>query len=303
MNIGFIGLGQMGRHMAQRVLDAGYALVVHDLRKEAGQHLLEKGAKWMDTPKGVAELCQVVLSSLPGPPEVEKVVYGETGLMAGWKEGDIYVDMSTNSPNTIRRVAEDAKAKGVAVLDAPVSGGMRGGMWGAEHGTLTIMVGGEAHSLESVRKVLEVMGNKIFHVGDIVGSGIIAKLVTNLISACCAAITAEGFVMGVKAGIDAKKLWEVTKASVGNNWVVEHSYPQTILQGNFDPGFRLNLALKDIGLALALGKEYAVPQPVGAAVEQKFLEAKAAGLGERGIQAVILRLEELTGVQVRFPEQ
>ena len=297
MNIGFIGIGQMGRHMAQHILDAGYDLIVHDLRKEAAQHLLEKGARWVDTPRGVAESCQVVLSCLPGPPEVEEVVYGASGLMAGWKRGDIYVDMSTNSPTTIRRVAEDAKTKGVVVLDAPVSGGTRG----AEQGTLTIMVGGDAHSLEKVRKVLEAIGNKIFHVGDI-GCGNIAKLVNNMIASCCNTITAEGFVLGVKAGIEVKKLWEVIKVSTGNNWVLENNYPQAVFQGNFEPGFRITLALKDIGLALALGKEYGVPQPVGAAVEQRYLEAKTAGLGERGTQALILRLEELAGVQVRLPE-
>jgi 3-hydroxyisobutyrate dehydrogenase-like beta-hydroxyacid dehydrogenase len=298
MNIGFIGIGQMGRHMAQHILDAGYDLVVHDLRRETAQHLLEKGAKWMNTPRGVAESCQVVLSSLPGPPEVEEVVYGTNGLMAGWKREDIYVDMSTNSPTTIRRVAEDAKSKGVAVLDAPVSGGTSG----AEQGTLTIIVGGDAPSLERIRQVLETMGKNIFHVGD-VGCGNIAKLVNNLISTCCNTITAEGLVLGVKAGIDLKKLWEVIKVSTGNNWSLEHGYPRTVFLGNFEPGFRISLALKDISLALALGKEYGVPQLLGAALEQRFVEAKAAGLGDRAIGSIILPLEEVTGVQVRLPER
>lgn len=294
MEIGFIGIGQMGRHMSQRLLDAGYDLAVNDLRKEAAQHLLEKGAKWMDTPKSVAESCQFVLSSLPGPPEVEELVYGPSGLMAGWKKGDIYVDMSTNSPVTIRRVAVDAKSKGVEVLDAPVSGGTQG----AKSGTLTIIVGGNAHSLQRVHKVLEPIGNKIFHVGD-VGCGNIAKLVNNIIYAGCNAITAEGLVLGVKAGVDANKLWKVITVSSGNNWCLEYQYPRTVFQNNFEPGFRINLALKDIGLALALGKEYGVPQPVATAVEQKFLDAKAAGLGDMAAPALILRLEEITGTQVR----
>ena len=294
MDIGFIGIGQMGRHMSQRLLDAGYDLAVHDLRKEAAQQLLEKGAKWMDTPKSVAESCQVVLSSLPGPPEVEELVYGPCGLMAGWKKGDIYVDMSTNSPVTIRRVAEDAKSKGVEVLDAPVSGGTQG----AESGTLTIIVGGKAHSLQRVHKVLEPIGNKIFHVGD-VGCGNITKLVNNMIYAGCNAITAEGLVLGVKAGVDVSKLWKVITVSSGNNWCLENQYPQTVFQGNFEPGFRISLALKDISLALALGKEYGVPQPVATTVKQEFLEAKAAGLGDMAAPALILRLEEITGTQVR----
>jgi len=297
MNIGFIGIGQMGRHMSRRVQEAGYDLTVHDLRKEAAQYLLEKGARWMDTPKGVAESCQIVFSCLPGPPEMEEVVYGTNGLLAGWKKGDIYVDMSTNSPTTVRRVAGDAKAKGVSVLDAPVSGGVPG----AEAGTLTIMVGGDPHSLEMVRKVLETIGSKIFHVGD-VGCGNIAKLINNMLSITGNAITAEGFVLGVKAGIDSRKLLEVIKVSTGNNYSIQ-TYPTTVFQGNFDPGFRIALALKDIGLALALGREYGLPLPVGAAVKQRLLEAKAVGLGDRHIDALILQLEEVAGVQVRSPEQ
>ena len=296
MNIGFIGIGQMGRRMSQHVLEAGYNLIVHDLSKEAAQPLLEKGARWMDTPKGVAESCRVVLSCLPGPPEVEEVVYDANGLMAGWNKGDIYVDMSTNSPTTIRRVAGDAKSKGVVVLDAPVSGGTVG----AEAGTLTIMVGGDVGALERVYKVLEAIGDKIFHIGD-VGCGNIAKLVNNVIAFTCNAITAECLVLGVKAGVDTKKLYEVVKASSGNNYQLEHYYPLQTFRGNFEPGFRVSLALKDMGLALALSKQYGMPMPVSTTVEQRFLEAKAAGLGEKDIRSIILQLEELAGVQVRLP--
>lgn len=296
MKIGFIGIGQMGGHMARRVLEAGYDLTVYDLRKEGAQHLLEKGARWMDTPKGMAESCQVILSCLPGPPEVEAVVYGSNGLMEGWKKGDIYVDMSTNSPMTIRRVAEDAKSIGVAVLDAPVSGGTQG----AKSGTLTIMVGGDAYSLEKVRKLFEAIGNKILHCGE-VGYGNVAKLVNNLIACACNAITSEGFVLGVKAGMDPQKLWEVVKASTGNSWYLDR-IPLTVFKGDFEPGFRITLACKDIGLALALGKKFGVSLPVGAAVAQRFFEAEARGFGERGSQSIILLLEEEAGVRVRSPE-
>ncbi len=293
MNIGFIGIGEMGKRMAQNVLIAGYDLTVNDLRKDVALDVLEKGAKWMDTPKAVAELCQVVLSSLPGPAEVEEVVYGAAGLMAGWKEGDIYVDMSTSSPTTIRRVAKDAKTIGVDVLDAPVSGGLLR----AESGELVIMVGGSAQSLERVREVLKVIGDKVFHFGD-VGCGNIVKLISNMISLTCNAINAEGFVLGAKAGIDVGKLHEALKVSAANNWSLEYEYPR-VLQRDFYPRWRLALALKDINLALGLGKEYGVPLPVGAVVEQRFVEANAAGLGERASSSLILRLEELVGVQVR----
>lgn len=293
MNLGFIGIGQMGKHMSKRILDAGYELTVNDINKEIAAPLLEQGAKWGDTPKDLAESCQVVISSLPTPQIVEQVIYGQNGLKEGWKSGDIYVDMSTNSPTTIRRIALDAKTMGVSVLDAPVSGGTKG----AEMGTLAIMVGGEPAILEKVKKVLETMGQKVFHVGD-VGCGNVAKLVNNLIALTTGSICAEGFVLGVKAGIDAQVLWDIISISSGNSWSLQQ-YRQTVLQGNFSPFFRLSLGCKDIGLAMELGKECGVPLPLGAAVEQKFIEAQAAGHGDKGADALILPLEELTGVQVR----
>jgi 2-hydroxymethylglutarate dehydrogenase len=293
MDVGFIGIGQMGRHMARRILDAGYNLTVHDLNKEAAIGLLEKGAKWGNTPGDVAMSCQVVISSLPAPQDVEQVVYGTNGLKSGWKDGDIYVDMSTNSPSTIRRIAEDAGAMGVAVLDAPVSGGTMG----AEKGTLAIMVGGDTAALEKVRKVLEVMGQKIFPVGD-VGCGNVAKLINNMIALTCCSISAEGFVLGVKAGIDPQILWDIITVSTGNNWSLR-TFAHSVFKGNFAPNYRLSLAAKDIGLVAALGKEYGVPLQLCSVTEQKLVEAKAAGLADKGVDALILRLEELTGVQVR----
>lgn len=213
--------------------------------------------------------------------------------MEGWKEGDIYIDMSTNLPALLRKVAADAGVRGVSVLDAPVSGGTIG----AEKGTLSIMVGGDATVLDKVRNILEPIGKNIFHLGEI-GCGNIAKLVNNMIAASCTAATAECFVLGVKAGIDAKKLWNVVHVSSGNSFVMENSCLRT-LAGDFEPGFRVNLMLKDIRLALDLAKENDVPLPVSASVEQQFVETKAAGYGEKSISSIILPMESLAGVQVR----
>ncbi len=293
MNIGFIGIGQMGGPAAQRILEAGYELTVHDLRKEAAQQLVQKGAKWANTPKMVAESCNIIISSLPGPLEVEEVVLGRDGLLAGWKRGDIYIDISTNSPTTIRRIAEIAKDKGVSVLDAPVSGGVAG----AKAGTLAIMVGGDPHTLEKVHKILEVMGSNIVHVGDI-GCGSITKLVNNMISICCNAACAEGFVLGVKAGINPEKLYQVISAGTANNWNLQQ-YPNTVFVDDFEPGFKLDLAYKDIQLALALGSECCVPTPLAVAAQQGLLEARAAGLGDKSVQSVIMTLERIAGVRVR----
>jgi 2-hydroxymethylglutarate dehydrogenase len=293
MDVGFIGLGQMGKHMSKHILDAGNNLSVLDLNKDAAAHLLKAGAKWCDTPGAIARASRLVITSLPAPQDVEQVVYGPEGLKSGWKNGDIYVDMSTNSPATIRRIARDARNMGVEVLDAPVSGGTRG----AEIGTLTIMVGGNPATLDKARKVLETMGQKIFPVGD-VGCGNIAKLINNMIALTCSSISAEGFVLGVKAGIDPQTLWDIITISTGNNWALQQ-YKSGVLQGDFTPSYRLSLGCKDIGLATEMGKEYRVPLPVASAVEQKLIEAMAAGLGDKHVDAVILRLEELANAMVR----
>ncbi len=293
MKVGFIGIGRMGSHMSGWILKAGYDLTVHDLRKEAAADLLEKGAKWADTPRAVSETCDLVISSLPSPVEVQQVVYGDNGLMEGWKEGDIYVDMTTNSPDVVLQLAKDAGNKGVTFLDSPVTGGSKG----AEEGNLVFIVGGEKAGLEKIDGILKTMGHKIYHVGD-VGSGTIAKLVNNVISITINAIMAEAFVLGVKAGIDPQILFEVATSGTANNWDLE-KYPDSVFQGNFEPGFRLSLASKDVGLAVQLGRKLGVPLSVAAAVDQSFLAAKAAGYGDKHLYSIFEYLENLVGVQVR----
>lgn len=293
MKVGFIGTGQMGKHMSRRILEAGYELAVHDLNQEAAAPLIKKGAGWAESPAEMTKSCRLIITSLPEPQDVERVVYGENGLMQGWRPGDIYIDMSTNSPSLIRRIAADAKAKGVSVLDAPVSGGVKG----AEAGTLAIMVGGETATLEKVRKILGAMGQKIFPVGD-AGCGNVAKLVNNLISLASNSISAEGFTLGVKAGIDPEVLLEIIKASTGDNWCARQ-YPNSVFRGNFEPGFKVALAYKDINLALDLGKENGVPLPVADAVKKDLEDTIAAGYQDKGVDAVILSLEKAAGIEVR----
>ena len=295
MNIGFIGVGQMGKHMVNRIWEAGFTPHIHDLNKAAAEPMLKKGMRWCESPAEVARDCRIVISSLPMPKDVEQVVYGKNGLKEGWKSGDIYIDMSTNSPDVIRRIARDAVAMGVSVLDAPVSGGTRG----AENGTLAIMVGGDKAALEKARPVLEAMGQRIFPVGD-AGCGNIAKLVNNLISLACNSASAEGFALGAKAGIDPGVLLDIIKVSTGNNWCAQQ-YPNTTFKGNFEPGFKISLAFKDINLALDLAKENNVPVPVSAAVRKDLEDTIAAGLGHKGVDAVILSRENASGVKVRLP--
>lgn len=292
MKVGFIGVGQMGVHMAGKVMEAGFDLVVHDADKRAAQPLLERGAGWAETPAEVAESCRVVITCLPTPQTVEEVALGPAGLANRWQAGDIYVDMSTNAPSTVRRIADAAAKSGVSVLDAPVSGGTRG----AEQGTLTIMVGGETAALERARPVLEPMSNKIFHLGD-VGCGNVAKLVNNLIGLACNSICAEGMVLGARAGIDPQALYDLMTISTADNWSLRQ-YPRTVFKRDFAPGFKISLAHKDLSLALGLGEEYGVPLPVAEAVRDDLAGAMARGFGGNGVDAVILPLEEAAGVTV-----
>ncbi len=230
MKVGFIGVGQMGVHMARNIAEAGYDLVVNDARREAAETLLERGAEWADSPAEVAEACRMVISCLPSPQSVEEIALGASGLTRSWRTGDIYIDMSTNSPSMVRSIAAKAAAQGVAVLDAPVSGGTKG----AEAGTLTIMVGGDAAALEKARPVLEPMANRIFHVGD-VGCGNVAKLVNNMIGLACNSICAEGLVLGARAGIDPQVLFDLLERQ-HREQLEPPAVPQDGVQGRLRPG-------------------------------------------------------------------
>lgn len=297
MQIGFIGIGQMGRHMSRRLVEAGYSVTVYDINRAAAEEVLEMGATWAASPRDVAAGCNVIFSSLPTPQSVSDMVFGKDGLSAGWKKGDIYIDTSTNAPSTIREIADTAAKDEVTVLDAPVSGGTGG----AEAGTLTIIVGGDKATLETVRGPLEAMGKNIIHVGD-VGCGNVAKLVNNLISLGCNSISAEGFALGVKGGLDPQVLWDIISSSTGNNWCMQQ-FPKTTFQGNFDPGFRVSLAYKDINLALGLGREYGVPLPVAESVREDLEATIEAGHTDKGVDAVIIPLEEVTGTPVRLKKR
>jgi len=293
MNVGFIGVGQMGKFMAGHILEAGYPLTVHDLNPEAASSLIKKGAHWAASPAETARQSNVIITSLPAPRDVEKVVFGSDGLAAGWKAGDDYIDMSTNSPTLIKLIASEAAKMNVAVLDAPVSGGTAG----AEKGSLSIIVGGDAATLQQVRPVLETMGKKIFPVGA-VGCGNIAKLVNNLIALATNAVTAEGFVLGVKAGIDPGVLFDILKVSTANSWSLEQ-FQDSVFKNNFEPGFKLALGRKDMALALTLAEDSGLTLQVGRTVQQMLDAAIQAGLSEKSVQSVIVPLEEQAGVQVR----
>jgi 3-hydroxyisobutyrate dehydrogenase-like beta-hydroxyacid dehydrogenase len=296
MRIAFIGLGNMGGSMALNLMKAGHTLVVYDVRKEAGAPHVAQGAKWADGVRDAASQGELILTSLPGPPEVEAVALGPDGIIHAAQPGSVYADLSTNSPTVMRKIHAAFKAKGVHVLDSPVSGGAIG----AKRGTLQVMVGGDEGIYNEVKGVLGAMGNNIGYMGAI-GSGCIAKLVHNMISIVSRALIAEGFTLGVKAGVKPEALLEAIRgASFGQGLILSHMIPDVVFKGDFDNvRFALKLARKDVGLATALAREYDVPMPLAAVGEQIMVEAMARGWGERDSTSPWELQEEKAGVKVR----
>jgi 3-hydroxyisobutyrate dehydrogenase len=299
LRIGFIGLGNMGGPMALNLTRAeGNEVCVFDVRREAAAPHLEAGAKWADSPRALAAQTDLVMTSLPGPPEVEEVMFGEGGIAQGIRPGSVYVDLSTNSPSMVRRIAGALKEKGVDMLDAPVSGGAVG----AKAANLAVMVGGEEAVFQKVLPVLETIGAKdqITHVGA-VGAGNVAKLAHNQLCMVTSAAIAEAFTMGVKAGIAPEALFKVVSGGAFGRGMLLQGLPAVVFKGNFDrpPTFALKLARKDLALATELGREFNVPMPLAAVVEQELTEAVARGLGDKdGIVAFSLQ-EDRAGVKVR----
>jgi 3-hydroxyisobutyrate dehydrogenase len=296
MRIGFIGLGNMGGPMALNLIKAGHALVVHDVRREAAAPHLERGAKWADSPRAAARESELILTSLPGPKEVEAVALGPDGIIHGAVAGTVYADLSTGSPTVMRKLHAAFKEKGVHVLDAPVSGGV----WGAQRGSLQVMVGGDESIYREVKAVLGAVGDKVGYMGPI-GAGTIAKLVHNMISITTRTIVAEGFTLGVKAGVKPEALLEAMRgASFGQGLLLSQMIPNVVFKGDFDTvRFALRLARKDIGLATELAREYDVPMPMAAVAEQIMMEGLARGWGDKDSTSPWLLQEEAAGVQVR----
>jgi 3-hydroxyisobutyrate dehydrogenase len=296
MRIGFIGLGNMGGPMALNLIKAGHMLVVHDVRYDAAKPHLERGAKWAESPKAAARESELILTSLPGPAEVEAVALSANGIIQGAVAGTVYADLSTGSPTVMRKVHAAFKEKGIHVLDAPVSGGV----WGAQHGTLQVMVGGDESIYREVKSVLQAVGDKVGYMGPI-GAGTIAKLVHNMIGMATRAVVAEGFTLGVKAGVTPEALLEAIRgAAFGQGLLLSQMLPNVIFKGDFDTvRFGLKLARKDIGLATALAREYNVPMPMAAVAEQIMMEAMARGWGDKDSTAPWMLQEEAAGVQVR----
>jgi len=297
VRIGFVGLGTMGRHMAASLLRAGHTLVVHDVRREAAAPHLAAGATWADTPRGTAEGAEVVFTSLPGPPEVEAVALGAAGLLAGLAADAAYFDLTTNAPSLVRRLHAAFAARGVHMLDAPVSGGPRG----AESRKLALWVGGDEAVFARHRPVLEAIGDQPYWVGPI-GAGSVAKLVHNCAGYVIQTALAEVFTLGVRAGVEPLALWKaVRQGALGRRRTFDR-LADNFLPGTYDPpAFALRLAHKDVTLATELGREQRVPMRLANATLEELTEAWNRGWGERDSRVAMCLQEERAGVEIRVP--
>jgi len=298
MKIGFIGLGTMGQHMAMNLLRGGHTLAVHDIRREAASAHLAAGATWADGPAAVADGAEVVFTSLPGPVEVEAVALGERGLLAGMRPGTAYFDLTTNSPTLVRQLHGRFAERGVAVLDAPVSGGPRG----ARTRKLALWVGGDEGVFKRYKAVLDAIGDQARYVGPI-GAGSVAKLVHNCAGYAIQTALAEVFTLGVKAGVEPLALWQaVRQGALGRRRTFDGLVDQ-FLPGVFEPpAFALRLAHKDVTLATALGREHGVPMRVANLALAELTEALNRGWAERDSRVSMLLQEERAGVAIRVPE-
>jgi len=296
MKVGFIGTGNIGAPMAQQVLNAGYDLVVHDIRRESATPLLDGGATWASSPRRLAEQCDVICSCLPGPREMEQVVFGDDGLFEGAGPGTVYVDMTTNSPSVVREAHTRLAKKSVAMLDAPVSGGMEG----ARTRDVTILVGGDEVTLTRVRPVLDAIGKTVIHVGDI-GAGCIGKLTHNCAAFSVRQAMIECMTLGVKAGVEPAKVIEVfNRGAIGNNFDLRVRMAETIFKDDFEPRFALKLVDKDMRLAVELAAEHGVEMALAELTQREIEEAMSRGWGDLDGSIYMTLQEERTGAKVRF---
>ena len=291
--VGFIGLGNLGTPMARNIQRAGFPLVVLDVVEGATRLLLEGGARLAASPGEVAAASEVILSSVPGPPEVEQVALGPEGIVSAIGEGDVYVDLSTSRPSLIREIADVFEGKGAHVLDAPVLTSPAA----AEGREVIVMPSGNREVFERLLPVFEAFADKVVYQGEL-GMGSVCKLVNNMITLSVRQVVAEGLTLGMKAGLDLDALMEAgSRMILGTQ---REGLERTVFRGEFDPpSFRQALARKDIALANELARELSVPMPVANIVEQVAIQCGNRGWGDLDTH-VIYRLQEIAaGVEIR----
>jgi 2-hydroxy-3-oxopropionate reductase len=293
MKIGFIGLGIMGKPMAKNLLKAGYQLVVHNRSPKPVKELVEAGAESGSSAKEVAEKCDVIVTMLPNSPHVKEVVLGPNGILEGARPGTIIVDMSSIAPLAAKEVAAKAAEKGVEMLDAPVSGGEPK----AIEGTLSIMVGGKKEIFEKCHSILSKMGTSVVLCGDI-GAGNTTKLANQIIVALNIAAMSEALVLGAKAGVNPETIFKAIRGGLAGSTVLEAKAPM-VLSGNFKPGFRIELHIKDLANALDTAHEVGAPLPLTSQVMEILQALKVDGKAGNDHSGIIQFYENLAKIAAR----
>ncbi|MCE7984555.1 MAG: NAD(P)-dependent oxidoreductase [Caldilinea sp. CFX5] len=294
-HFGFIGLGNLGYHLANSLLRAGFALTVYDLNKDAAAGLLAAGATWADSPQAVAERVESVFTCLPSSKAVSTVVSGDLGILTGLRSGGTWIDMSTNDRNETLRLGALAAAKGVNALESPVTGGVHK----AAAGNITVLVGGDEAVYQAHLPALQAMGSPVLYMGQL-GNAAIIKVITNMLAFIHLVAAGEALMLAKRGGLDLAQSFEAIKASSGNSFVHE-TESQVILNGSYNINFTMDLACKDLNFAMQLGRDFGVPLDLAGLTEQTFIRARSQYGGSAWSSQVVKLLEDALGTDLRAP--
>jgi 3-hydroxyisobutyrate dehydrogenase len=300
MRYGYIGLGHLGGHLADSLLKGGFDVTVHDIDKSLAARHLEAGAKWAGSPKALAQRVDAVITCLPSPKVTEKVLTGEEGVLVGLEAGGTWIEMSTLGRDEITRFAALAAAKGIRTLESPVTGGVHR----AAHGDITVLAGGDVDLFEAHLPALKAMGGDIFHMGPL-GSAAVIKVITNMLAFVHLLACGEALMLAKRGGLDLAQAYHAIRASSGTSFVHE-TEGQLILNGSYDIGFTMDLALKDLGFAMQFGREFGVPLDLAALTTQTFIKAKEVYGGGAWSTMVVKLLEDALKTDLRadgFPDR
>ncbi|PYZ93347.1 oxidoreductase [Salipaludibacillus keqinensis] len=291
--LGFIGLGNMGYHMAKHLIRNQYEIKLYDINRSILDDFKEDNVGIASSPKDVADQADIVLVSLPTPQVVKKVALGEDGIISGNKVST-YIDLSTSGKDVSAEVGEAFLKKGIKVLDSPVSGGVSG----AEKGTLALMVAGEKKLFEEHYEMLKLIGSKVMYAGDQIGQGQVIKVINNLLSSSALALTSEAMVLGVKAGLDPNTMIDILNVSSGRNSATEDKFKKSVINRKFDYGFSTNLAYKDMKLCMELAEKMEVPMFLGQHITHFWRYSITQGNGEEDYTRIINHFEKWADIEV-----
>ena len=300
MKYGFIGLGNLGAHLAGSLVREGFEVMVHDLNREAASPLLAAGARWADSPRAAAEATDGLITCLPSPQASVAVMTGADGALDAVPAGGAWIEMSTNDAHEIQRIAGIGAARGVVTLEAPVTGGVHR----AAAGAITVLVGGDEDAYRKHLPALQAMGGEVLHMGPL-GSASIIKVITNMLAFIHLVAAGEALMLAKRGGLDLRKSFEAIRASSGNSFVHE-TESRVILNGSYNIGFTMDLACKDAGFAMKMGREFGVPLKLAGLVEQLFIEARERYGGDAWSPKVVKLLEDALGEGLRaegFPAE